>query len=70
MITAVTLNTSIDKAYQVEDVKKGTVMRVKSCNNTAGGKGLNGARVLQIAGKRYWPPVSAGAMPAPSWKRC
>ncbi|MCU6736509.1 1-phosphofructokinase [Diplocloster agilis] len=51
MITAVTLNTSIDKAYQVEDVEKGTVMRVKSCNNTAGGKGLNVARVIQICGE-------------------
>lgn len=51
MITAVTLNTSIDKAYQVEDVIKGTVMRVKSCNNTAGGKGLNVARVIRICGE-------------------
>ena len=41
MITTITLNVAVDKAYTVERMEKGTVMRVKTCSNTAGGKGLN-----------------------------
>ena len=51
MITTVTLNASIDKAYHMDkDIENGTVMRVASCNNTAGGKGLNVARVAALCG--------------------
>ncbi|AEE90933.1 Tagatose-6-phosphate kinase [Tepidanaerobacter acetatoxydans Re1] len=46
MILAVNLNASIDKAYTVENFKPGTVTRVKEVIPTAGGKGLNVARVL------------------------
>lgn len=49
MITTVTLNASIDKAYRLDsDFQPGQVMRVKETRNTAGGKGLNVARVVQL----------------------
>lgn len=51
MITTVTLNASIDKAYHMRGaIKGGTVMRVDRCHNTAGGKGLNVARVVRLCG--------------------
>jgi len=51
MITTVTLNASIDKAYSMdESIKNGTVMRVASCRNSAGGKGLNVARIVKLSG--------------------
>jgi tagatose 6-phosphate kinase len=51
MITTVTLNASIDKAYHMDAaIENGTVMRVSSCRNTAGGKGLNVARVVRLCG--------------------
>ena len=51
MITTVTLNASIDKAYVMERaIENGTVMRVKEVRNTAGGKGLNVAKVARICG--------------------
>ena len=53
MITTVTLNASIDKAYDMANIVQiGSVMRVKDCRNTAGGKGLNVARVVLVE-KRY-----------------
>ncbi len=49
MITTITLNTSIDKAYYMNgSIQNGTVMRVASCRNSAGGKGLNVARVIKL----------------------
>ncbi len=51
MITTVTLNVAIDKAYVVDAVEKGTVMRVLKCTNTAGGKGLNVAKVARLCGE-------------------
>lgn len=50
MITTVTLNVAIDKAYVVDDLQVGDVMRVKECSYTAGGKGLNVSKVATIAG--------------------
>lgn len=51
MITTVTLNASIDKAYEMTaKLVNGTVMRVAQCRNTAGGKGLNVARVIRLCG--------------------
>lgn len=51
MICTTTLNASIDKAYHMErEVVGGTVMRVAKVGNSAGGKGLNVARVAQICG--------------------
>ncbi|MDY3920480.1 MAG: 1-phosphofructokinase [Candidatus Limivivens sp.] len=51
MITTVTLNVAIDKAYVVDTLTKGEVMRVKTCSNTAGGKGLNVAKVVKLCGE-------------------
>lgn len=49
MIATVTLNASIDKAYQMTvPIKGGTVMRVSNVVNSAGGKGLNVARIVSI----------------------
>src|SRR5512136_1536201 len=50
MILTVTLNVSIDRAYRVDELKPGDVMRVRECICTAGGKGLNVIRVAKIAG--------------------
>ncbi|MGI6499461.1 MAG: 1-phosphofructokinase [Anaerostipes sp.] len=51
MITTVTLNASIDKAYHMtQKIENGTVMRVAKTHNSAGGKGLNVARVAKICG--------------------
>ena len=51
MITTVKLNASIDKAYHMtEKIENGTVMRVAKTDNSAGGKGLNVARVIKLCG--------------------
>lgn len=52
MILTVTLNTSIDKLYLMENIRPGTVMRVKEVHNTAGGKGLNVSRVAAKLGEK------------------
>ena len=52
MITTVTLNASIDKAYYMDKaIEGGTVMRVARTRNSAGGKGLNVARVVKLCGE-------------------
>lgn len=51
MILTVTLNAAIDKRYLVEDLKPGTVIRVKECRYSAGGKGLNVSRVAALTGE-------------------
>ena len=51
MISTVTLNTSIDKAYQLAcPLVDGTVMRVQTCIDNAGGKGLNVSLALKELG--------------------
>ena len=51
MITTITLNASIDKAYYIDGpAENGHVMRVKKVINTAGGKGLNVARSVLRCG--------------------
>lgn len=51
MITTVTLNVAIDKAYVIGPFRQGEVMRVLQCTNTAGGKGLNVAKVAKLCGE-------------------
>ena len=52
MITTVTMNASIDKAYHMDkEIVNGTVMRVATCKNSAGGKGLNVSRVIKLCGQ-------------------
>lgn len=50
MITTVTLNAALDKEYRLKTLQPGTVMRVAGCEATAGGKGLNVARVASALG--------------------
>ncbi len=53
MISTITLNTSIDKAYQLAcPLVDGTVMRVATCIDNAGGKGLNAARAVATCGEK------------------
>ena len=53
MIATVTLNTSIDKAYQLAcPLVDGTVMRVETCIDNAGGKGLNASRAVATCGEK------------------
>ena len=51
MITTVTLNVAVDKAYVIGDFNQGEVMRVQKCTNTPGGKGLNVAKVAKLCGE-------------------
>lgn len=51
MIVTVTPNTSIDKAYRLDQpLCVGRVQRAAMYSNTAGGKGLNAARAVKAAG--------------------
>lgn len=50
MILTVTLNVSLDKYYRVPDFSPGDVNRVEKMIPTAGGKGLNVARVACALG--------------------
>lgn len=52
MILTVTLNAAIDKRYQVKKLRLGEVNRVLECQCSAGGKGLNVARVAVLAGEQ------------------
>jgi tagatose 6-phosphate kinase len=50
MILTVTLNTALDKTYQVGELTLGTAHRAEEAHAQAGGKGLNVARALSNAG--------------------
>lgn len=61
MITTVTLNVSVDKAYKIKGcVRPRTVSRVEECTNTAGGKGLNVARIAALCGEEVQAAGFAG----------
>ncbi|QOY60970.1 1-phosphofructokinase family hexose kinase [Thermophilibacter immobilis] len=61
MISTVTLNTSVDKAYQLAGpLVDGTVMRVATCIDNAGGKGLNAARAVATCGEKVVATGFAG----------
>ncbi|MEG2354097.1 MAG: 1-phosphofructokinase family hexose kinase [Clostridium sp.] len=57
MITILTFNPSIDKMYRVNSIEIGEVQRVISTNCTAGGKGLNVAKVCKTLGEN---PLAMG----------
>jgi tagatose 6-phosphate kinase len=57
MILALTLNPAIDKVYAVSDFQVDQVFRAEAMTRTAGGKGLNVARVAKLLGE---PVISAG----------
>ena len=48
MILVINLNASVDKRYELQDIKKGAVMRAKTVENTPGGKGIHVANVATI----------------------
>ena len=51
MITTVTLNASVDKAYILErPIELGSTQRVSRVINSAGGKGINVARIINLLG--------------------
>ncbi len=51
MILTITLNPSVDIAYQLDTFHLDTVNRVEKVQKTAGGKGLNVTRVLKQIGE-------------------
>lgn len=51
MILTITLNPSVDIQYRLPDYQENTVNRVSDVSKTAGGKGLNVARVLKQLGE-------------------
>ena len=51
MILTITLNPSVDIAYQLDTFQLDTVNRVEKVQKTAGGKGLNVTRVLKQVGE-------------------
>ena len=51
MILAITMNPAIDKVYAIDDFEINRVFRPKAMTATAGGKGLNVARVAHILGE-------------------
>lgn len=48
MIVTVTLNTSVDRRYNIKEIKKNTVQRTTDYQATAGGKGINVSRVINL----------------------
>ncbi|KNE21628.1 hexose kinase [Virgibacillus pantothenticus] len=58
MIFTITLNPSVDIQYRVADFKENTVNRVADVSKTAGGKGLNVARVI----RQLDEPVAASGL--------
>lgn len=53
MILALNLNCSLDKIYTVDKLEYGGVVRAKTTNNTAGGKGLHIANICSLLGEDY-----------------
>ncbi|MFW5438281.1 1-phosphofructokinase [Paenibacillus apiarius] len=51
MITTVTLNAAIDKTYIIPGFKLNSLYRAEQMNTTAGGKGINVARVIRTLGE-------------------
>ena len=51
MILTITLNPSVDIAYQLDTFHLDAVNRVEKVQKTAGGKGLNVTRVLKQIGE-------------------
>ena len=51
MIGTITLNPSVDRRYHIEALEKNTVNRTDDYEASAGGKGINVARVLKMLGE-------------------
>lgn len=48
MILVINMNSSVDKRYEITDIKKGQVIRARSVENTPGGKGIHVANIATI----------------------
>lgn len=57
MISTITLNPSIDRRYIVDNFEKDGIFRAKEIHQTAGGKGINVARVIKLLGE---PVLTSG----------
>lgn len=51
MILTINMNAALDKVYSINDFKTGGIFRPDDMTATAGGKGLNAARVASILGQ-------------------
>ncbi|HHY81151.1 MAG TPA: 1-phosphofructokinase family hexose kinase [Clostridiales bacterium] len=60
MILAINMNPAIDKVYAVDDYQAGKVFRPRAMTATAGGKGLNVARVAYLLGEKVIVTGMAG----------
>lgn len=52
MITAVSLSPAVDKVYSIQNFQVGELFRVKDVVKSAGGKGINVARVASLLGEK------------------
>lgn len=50
MIVTITPNPSIDRTLQVQEVRRGQVIRARGASSEAGGKGINVSRALAVMG--------------------
>ncbi len=50
MIVTITPNPSIDRTLQVQEVRRGEVIRARGASSEAGGKGINVSRALAVMG--------------------
>ncbi len=62
MILTVTMNVAVDKRYVVDEFKTGDTVRVLECTLTAGGKGINVARVATALGEKVIATGIAGGV--------
>jgi tagatose 6-phosphate kinase len=52
MILTVTLNPTVDKSYYIDKLLPGEVIRVNKISQTAGGKGINVAKIAKLLGNK------------------
>ncbi len=62
MILAITMNPSVDISYPLEKLELDSVNRVSDVRKEAGGKGLNVARVIKLAGESALATGLVGGM--------
>lgn len=48
MIATITLNPSVDRRYNINELKVNTIQRTDDYQATAGGKGINVSRVIKL----------------------
>lgn len=63
MIATVTLNASVDRRYNIEEIKENTVQRTGDYQATAGGKGINVSRVINLLNRKVTALGFIGGFP-------